>query len=311
MQTPNDAVFRLIPKVLGLVAVLPIAIGLTWLTWQVTQDTLEMTREWPLVEVEVVAIEEGVLVHLAVSDASGRREVTVPRSGTFKTVEIGERFAAYADPGDPDNFQRAGGADVWGVVGVVGFFAVACYGILAYLLLVKPLRMPPELLPAAAVADLVEEEPERRADDLAPIVLKPAARRWKAARFWALVGLLALLAVLLAGDAEDLVARGVAGCLALVWTVGFGRTALVHRSLQMRAEQDRLVIKHLFGQREIELGRVREVRRVEGDPGAFQFNDAEGQGLFRLDADTGPAESLTRFLRRMDARIQMRSRFRS
>jgi hypothetical protein len=307
MPKQHDALFAVFPKLIGLVAVLPIAVGLTWLTWQVARETLEMTREWRLVQVEVIETPDYETATLAITRDGERREAAFRRAGDLRTVQPGESFPAYVNPANPEEVKRADGPNVWGAAAVVGFFAVATYGMLAFLLLTRPPRIPPELI---IPEEVKEEEPASLAHEFAPIALRPAARRWKAAGFWAAVGLLALLPAVFAGDSDDLMARAVTASISFLWTVGFGRNALIQRGLEMRAERDRLLITHLFGKREIELGRVREVIRIAGDPGAFRFNDAEGRELFRLDADVEPAESLTRFLRRVDARIKTRSRFR-
>ena len=131
----------LVPKVLGLVGVLPLFVGLSWLTWNLTQESLTILRKWEAVRATVVDDSGEAVVRLRLQGRGGEREVEVPWTGDLERFGNGQIFAAYVNPADGREVRPAGAGAMWGGPGMVGFFALAMGGILLFLLRVKPIPM--------------------------------------------------------------------------------------------------------------------------------------------------------------------------
>lgn len=311
-QGPPQAgrMLRLIPRMMGLFAVLPLFLGLAWITWSVTRDTLRMQREWKLVEAKVIDASSYETIKLAIMRQGEMQEVELPRSSEFKSLIEGEVFPAYQHPADPKQIRRGGGADLWGGVGVLAFFTLFLGGVFVFLTRVDAgaPSLPMPGFPGPAADQLEPEEPPGKfrrpgafSSAFEELVLRMAPRAWKAAFFWAALGLLFVPMALGAGEGEDLIFRFVAGGLGLAWAGAFAYRGLKNKTWELRLKRDRLVLSHRFGRREIPLDAVRLVSREAGQPGRFRLFGAAGKTLLRLDADAQPPEVLTRMLARLSA----------
>jgi hypothetical protein len=293
----------LVPKVLGLVGVLPLFLGFAWLTWNLTQESLTIVREWELVRATVVDDSGEAVVRLRLQSRGGEREVEVPWTGDLEAFSNGERFAAYVNPADGREVRPAGAGAMWGGPGVVGFFALAMGGILAFLLRVKPLPM---LVPDSFMEEAVEAPARFRPRNVETLVLKRPRGVQNAGLFWGGVfGVAAVLSVLAPGDG-DVAVRVVVGAGALAGAALVLRRGFRSRKYELRCERERLVIRDHAGEWEVPLRRVEMVMREQGDPGAFLLLDGKGATLARLEADLEPAESLTALLQRVHAHRQGR-----
>jgi len=126
---------HLIPGLIALCVMLPGAAGLGWLTWIVAQETRTVLHSWHPVEVTVLDKSGVDTIRLAIVDAAGqRRESDVARTTDLKAFATGERFAAYADPAQPDVLRPASTASLWGGVGMLAFFTLVFAGACGFLL---------------------------------------------------------------------------------------------------------------------------------------------------------------------------------
>ncbi|MCL4840192.1 MAG: hypothetical protein KJZ79_00035 [Bryobacteraceae bacterium] len=290
------------PKVLGLVGVLPLFLGLSWLAWNLTQESLTILREWEAVRATVVDDSGEAVVRLRVQGRGGEREVDVPWTGDLEAFGKGESFAAYANPADEREVRPAGAGAMWGGPGVVGFFALAMGGILAFLLRVKPLPM---LVPDSFMEE-VGAAPARarfRPVKVETLVLKRPAALWKAGLFWGGVFGVVAAASLLAPGEGDVAVRVVAAVGALIGAALVLRRGARSRLYEVRCERERLVIRDHAGESEVLLRRVEMVMREQG---AFVLLDGKGATVARLEADLEPAEALKSLLRRVHAHRQER-----
>ena len=290
------------PKVLGVVGVLPLFLGLSWLTWNLTQESLTILREWEAVRATVVDDSGEAVVRLRLQGRGGEREVEAPWTGDLEAFGRGESFTAYTNPADGREVRPAGAGAMWGGPGTVGFFALAMGGILVFLLRVKPLPM---LVPDS----FMEEAGEARAParfrpvNVETLVLKRPPGAWKAGLFWGGVfGVVAVMSLLAPGG-SDVAVRVVAGAAALAGAALVLRRGARSWRYEVRCERERLLIRDHAGEREVPLRRVEMVMREQG---AFLLLDAKGATLARLEADLEPAESITALLRRVHAHRQGR-----
>jgi hypothetical protein len=304
-------VVQVIPRLMGLFAVLPLFLGLAWITWSVTQDTLRMQREWKLVEAKVIDASGYETIKLAITHQGVSQEVEFVRSSDFKSLIDGEVFPAYQNPADPRVIKRGGGAGLWGNVGVLAFFTLFLGGVFVFLMRVKPLTSVPPMPGFSRSAEEEELEPEEPLDRfrrpgvfssaLDELVLRMAPRAWKAALFWGVIGLLFVLMALGSGGAGDVILRFLAGGLGLAWAGLFAYWGIKNKTWELRLKRDRLVLSDRFGSREIPLNSVRLVVRGAGKVGSFRLLDDEGKTLLSLDADAQPPETLKRLLARLSA----------
>jgi hypothetical protein len=293
---------NLVPKALGLVGVLPLFLGLSWLTWNLTQESLTIMREWEHVRATVVDDSGEAMVRLRVRGRGGERELEAPWTGDLEAFSKGESFAAYVNPADGREVRPAGAGAMWGGPGVVGFFALAMGGILLFLLRVKPLPM---LVPDSFMEE-VGAAPARarfRPVNVETLVLKRPPGVWKAGLFWGGVfGVVAVLSLLVPGGGDVavrvVVAAGALAGGALAW-----RRGTRSRRYEVRCERERLLIRDHAGEREVPLRRVEVVMREQG---AFLLLDGKGATVARLEADLEPAEALKSLLRRVHAERQER-----
>lgn len=290
------------PKVLGVVGVLPLFLGLSWLTWNLTQESLTILREWEAVRATVVDDSGEAVVRLRLESRGGEREVEAPWTGDLEAFGKGESFAAYASPADEREVRPAGVGAMWGGPGVVGFFALAMGGILVFLLRVKPL---PILVPDSFMEE-VGAAPARarfRPVKVETLVLKRPLGVWKAGLFWGgMFGVVAVLSLVAPGDG-DVAVRVVVGAGALVGAALVLRRRARSRRYEVRCERERLVIRDHAGESEVLLRRVEMVMREQG---AFLLLDGNGATVARLEADLEPAEALKSLLRRVHAHRQER-----
>ncbi|HRJ21495.1 MAG TPA: hypothetical protein PLF84_20795, partial [Bryobacteraceae bacterium] len=98
----------LVPKVLGLVGVLPLFLGLAWLTWNLTQESLTIMRGWEAVQATVLDDSGEAVVRLRLQGSGGEREVEAPWTGDLEAFSNGESFAAYVNPADAREVRPAG-----------------------------------------------------------------------------------------------------------------------------------------------------------------------------------------------------------
>lgn len=301
---------QLIPRLMGLFAVLPMFLGLAWITWSLTQDNLRMQREWKRVEAKVIDASSYVSIKLAITHEGGSSEVVVDRSTDFKSLIEGEVFPAYQDPADPQIIKRGGGADLWGGVGVLAFFTLFLGGVFVFLMRVS-IGLPRLPMPGFPGSEEEEPEPEEPRDRFRrpgvfssafeELVLRMAPRAWKASLFWGMIGVLFAAMAAAPWDEGDVIFRFVAGGLGLAWAGLFAYWGIKNKTWELRLKRDRLFLSDRFGSREIPLNSVRQVVRGDGQIGTFRLLDDAGTTLLSIDADVQPAEALPRLLARLSA----------
>lgn len=301
---------QLIPRLIGLFTVLPVCLGLAWVTWYVTQENLQMQREWKRVEAKVIDVSGYETAKLAITSNGGSSEVVVARSGDFKSLIEGEQFPAYQDPANPQVIKRGAAADLWGGVGVLAFFTLFSGGAFVFLMRVSI------TVPALPLPGIPGHEPEEQEAQAPPgkfrrpaafstafeeLVLRLPPRAWRAPLFWGVTGLLITAMAAGPGDEGDVIFQFVTGALGLAWAGLFAYWGIKNKTWELRLKRDRLVLSHRFGSREIPLDAVRLVVRGAGQIGSFRLLGDAGKTLLRFDADVQPAEALPRLLARLSA----------
>jgi hypothetical protein len=292
---------ELMPKLMGLVFVAPLTLGLGYLTWDVTRESLDVQRNWRLAEATVLEGGDSSAVRLALTMDGGRHEAEFPRAGDLKPLQAGEVRRVYINPRNPEEIRLGDGGSLWAGTGVLGFFTLAMGGVLVFLLRVKPLKMP-EFEPFEDDPEDAEPEPAERFRPpmSAPLLeLRPSPRVWRASLFWGAAGVLGFLAAAGVPWQEGLWIRALAAAGSGAWVYFMVRRGLASRSLALRGERDRLVVIERGIQREIPFRQIRDVVRTGGEPGAFILLDEQGGRLLRLEGDLEPPEALTALLRRI------------
>lgn len=292
---------ELMPKLMGLLFVAPLMLGLGYLTWHVTRESLDVRRNWRLAEATVLESGDSAVVRVALTMDGGRHEAEFPRAGDLKPLQAGEVRRVYINPRNPEEIRLGDGGSLWAGTGVLGFFTLALGGVLVFLLRVKPLKMP--------AFEPIEEDPEDPGPEPAerfrppmsvPLLeLRPSPRVWRASLFWGAAGALVFVAAAGIPSQEGLWLRALAAAASAAWVYFMVRRGLASRSLALRGERDRLVVIERGIQREIPFRQIREVVRTQGEPGAFILLDEQRRRLLRLEGDLEPPEALTALLRRI------------
>lgn len=294
----------LVPRMIGLIGVLPLFLGLGWLTWDITQDTLRITRGWRLVQLKVLETPDYETVRVSVLRDGESRELDLPRTGEFKSLQPGDELPGFQDPAKESVIVSGRGVDLWSSVGLLGFFCLFLGGVFAFLMSTR--IGPPELPPFEVSASVESREdlsefhgPARFGSALDEIVLRQAPRAWKAALFWASPGLIWAAIAFGADAGEDLWPRVSSGAAGLAWAAFFAHRALRNKSWELRFKRDRLSVTHRSGRREFRADEVKLVTREAGHPGAYRLLDERGSVILKIDGDAVPQEALTRLLQRL------------
>lgn len=316
-MTETPPILRHLPKLLGLLGVLPLFAGLAWLTWTVARDTRTMLDTWPRAQVELLGPGESDTVRVAILRDGVRTEAELPRRGDLKNARPGVPFPAFLNPADPADI-RINDNTVWAGTGILGFFALALGGVLLFLFTTKPAKLPPpppdaihlDSLPFDGPGEEAELESEPQPlDTSGPIILRHPPSRYARHRGRAIFGVIPLLPLLLIGDETDQTFRySLAACCAL-WTLAHAIRLRQLAGYRLTADPASFTLTDSTKRTQIDLSPVRRITRLPGDPGAYRLETAAGQPLIEFSRGLIPAAGLQRLLSRLEAHIEKMARF--
>jgi hypothetical protein len=287
-----DAVFRFGPRWMAVLGLGPFALGVWWLTWVVTADTIERSRNWkPCVATLVVDKDEKRFLECELEGKPVR--VEAPNAKPFRSWSAGDQQRLLMNPANPNELTNGGAAELWASTAMLGFFGIVLVGSMIFMWRVDT---PADM----KMADLPDGEPTARKQMFASghvIVLRQAKNAWKANLFWA--GILGVLATVSVGGILE--GEWIAWLFFALFAAGIRwlvRESMYNKSFELRSEGKRVWIQSCRGEETLAANDFVKMQDLEGE--TFRFVDAKGKTRLVLSMDMGERMQVAEVVRRLD-----------
>lgn len=320
----NSRLFDLLPRVLAVLALLPVIAGLAWLLILVTSESLERHGNWRLVEARITGVSGDEHVTAVYTDQGQTVERKIPKASGLKSAAAGEMLPLHVNPANPGDVRPARWEDLWASSVMLGLFLAALSGAFLFMWFHKPMRMelPPLPVPAPAPSSTFRRpSPPRTVSE--QIVLRQAPSAWKANLAWAVFP--AILAFIgLSGLMEGTWAAAPFAALGLAGAGWLVSQSVRNKNYVLRCGRETIEIDDRLSRRTLRVKDIAKVERVEINSRPDRFHsrerrglsgqldsippiviykclDASGKLVLKLDKDMVPPHELARLLERLGA----------